>query len=71
VNVLRLLRQCRTCAGLRYASEGGALLIRSRRVMGRLLGVGRSPRPEPWEPLIFTRPEQAAEAGSYEIPEEA
>ncbi len=55
--------QCRTRAGLRYASEGGALLIRCRGRIGRLFGTGRAPRPEPWEPLIFTRPEQAAEVG--------
>jgi hypothetical protein len=53
--------QCRACAGLRYASEGGALLIRSRGIIGRLLGVGRSDRPEPWFPYVFTDPCQAAE----------
>lgn len=59
--------QCRSCAGLCYASEGRALWIRSRSVWGRLLerefGPARSDRPEPWFPLIFTSPVDAAGAG--------
>jgi len=58
--------QCRVCAGLRYASEGGALIFRSRSslawVLDLLLGTSR-PRPEPWEPLVLTSPAQAAELG--------
>lgn len=45
--------QCRRCGGLRYASEGGALIWRSRGFVGRLLGLARDsrdPRPEPWDP---------------------
>ena len=61
------LWQCRPCAGLRYASEGGALVLRSRWAFFRTLeaayGRSRSPRPEPWEPYVFTSPEEAAKAG--------
>lgn len=62
-SVYRSLWQCRACAGLRYASEGGKLLIRSRGWIGRLFGVGRSDRPEPWYPNVFSSPEDAAAAG--------
>jgi hypothetical protein len=59
--------QCRTCARLSYASEGGALVSRGRGAIARLfeqaLGPVRSPRPEPWEPLVFASPAQAAAAG--------
>ena len=59
--------QCRRCAGLRYASEGGALLIRGRGALARILtaafGPGHSPRPEPWYPYVFKSPQEAAEAG--------
>ena len=48
---------------LRYSSEGGALLIRSRGLLGLLFGVGHSPRPEPWYPLVFSSPQEAAVAG--------
>jgi len=45
---------CRRCAGLRYASEGGALLIRSRhwlvKALDGALGMNREPRPGPWDP---------------------
>ena len=58
--------QCRACAGLRYASEGGVLVLRGRGV-SRLLGQPvpdlASPRPEPWLPYVLTRPEEAVEAG--------
>jgi len=50
--------RCRECAGLRYASEGGALLIRSRGLLGRLLGVGHAPRPKPWLPIVFSIPSE-------------
>jgi hypothetical protein len=50
--------QCRRCAGLRYASEGGALVHRCRGEIGRLFklldGGFRSDRPEPWYPCVFT-----------------
>jgi hypothetical protein len=50
--------RCRACAGLRYASEGGALVLRSRwsyfRMIEQRYGGCRSPRPEPWYPYVFT-----------------
>jgi hypothetical protein len=59
--------QCRSCAGLRYVSEGEALVFRSRWAFARLIeqrfGGCRSPRPERWLPYVFTSPEEAAEAG--------
>ena len=59
--------QCRRCAGLRYASEGGGLVHRGRGAIARLfeaaLGPCRSERPEPWYPYVFTSPQEAAEAG--------
>lgn len=55
--------RCRTCAGLRYASEGGALIFRARGSLGRMFGGFRAERPESWYPDIFTSPQEAAEAG--------
>jgi hypothetical protein len=56
--------QCRTCAQLNYASEGGALVFRSRWVAVRQWsGMRFRPRPEVWEPLVFTSPLQAFELG--------
>ena len=59
--------QCRTCAGLRYASEGAALVLRSRgswfRALEAEFGITRSRRPEPWYPYVFSSPQHAAEAG--------
>jgi hypothetical protein len=61
------LWQCRTCAGLRFSSEGGALVLRSRwafiRAIEAAYGRSRSPRPEPWIPYVFTSPRDAAAAG--------
>jgi hypothetical protein len=61
------LWQCRTCAGVRYSSEGGALVLRSRWAFARLIeqrfGNCRSPRPEPWLPDVFTSPRDAVAAG--------
>jgi hypothetical protein len=55
---------CRGCANLSYASEGGALIYRSRRHLTRgLSGLRLWQRPEPWEPLVFTSPLQALESG--------
>jgi hypothetical protein len=63
--------KCRGCAGLRYSSEGGALIHRSRWAFARLIeqqfGPSCSPRPEPWLPYVFTSPEEAAEAGICEL----
>jgi hypothetical protein len=53
---------CRACASLSYASEGGALIYRTRWAPARKLsGLGLWMRPEPWEPLVFTSPVQALE----------
>lgn len=55
--------QCRSCAQLRYASEGGALVFHPRTDLGRLIeaveGPSRSPRPEPWYPHVFADPTDA------------
>jgi len=52
--------ECRVCAGLRYASEGGALIRRSRSALVRLIdqrfGFSRSPRPDPWYPAVLSSP---------------
>jgi len=57
--------QCRSCARLRYASEGGALMFHPRTDLGRLIeaveGPSRSPRPEPWYPYVFADPRDADE----------
>jgi hypothetical protein len=47
-SVLRSTWGCRKCNGLRFASEGGALLIRPRGTLGLVFGTGHSPRPESW-----------------------
>ena len=62
-SVVRSTWGCRKCNGLRYSSEGGALLIRPRGTLGVISGIGRSPRPESWLPYVFTSTEGAAEAG--------
>jgi hypothetical protein len=63
--------RCRSCARLRYSSEGGYLRPTG---LGRLghLGVmlaayGNLPRPKLWLPYVFTSPEEAAEAGTREL----
>jgi hypothetical protein len=59
--------QCRGCAGLRYASEGGALVLRSRghwfRELDMRYGRARSDRPDPWHPYVFSSPADAVAAG--------
>jgi hypothetical protein len=58
--------QCRKCAELRYASEGGALLIRGgmlSRLLGRHFPSVSSPRPDPWYPHVFSSLDDAAAAG--------
>jgi hypothetical protein len=62
-SVVRSTWGCRKCNLLRYASEGGALLIRPRGTLGLVFGTSHSPRPESWLPDVFTSTEQAAEAG--------
>jgi len=55
---------CRECANLTYASEGGALIYRTRcRVTRPLSGLRLWQRPEPWEPRVFTSPDQALQGG--------
>jgi hypothetical protein len=50
--------ECRTCAALRYSSEGGYLRPTGLGRLGRLgimLGAyGNLPRPESWLPYVFT-----------------
>lgn len=62
--------ECRTCLGLRYASEGGALVIRGRgrffKMIEMQFGTSRSPRPDLWYPEIYNSREQMAEAGFCE-----
>jgi len=49
--------RCRSCAQLRYSSEGGGLVLRGGPI-SRLLRMNvpdmSSPRPEPWLPYVFT-----------------
>jgi len=55
---------CRTCAGLSYASEGGALVFRTRWAVTRpLSGLRLTPRPGMWTPHVCTSPHQAVELG--------
>jgi hypothetical protein len=55
---------CRECANLSYASEGGALIYRTRMRATRLLsGLRLWARPESWEPRVFTSPLQALDWG--------
>jgi hypothetical protein len=55
--------QCRTCAGLRYSSEGAALAYRPRSGLGKALAAmdnfTRHPRPEPCYPYVFVNPVDA------------
>lgn len=58
---------CRTCAGLRYSSEGGYLRPTGLGRLGRLgvmlAAYGNLPRPELWLPLVFSSPSDALTAG--------
>ena len=56
--VRRISWRCRSCARLRYSSEGGYL-----RPGGMFRALGKLPRPESWFPYVLTSPEEAAEAG--------
>jgi hypothetical protein len=63
-SALRSQWQCRTCAGLRYASEGGGLVLRSRCAMLRpLAALSPSQRPDPWYPYVFSSPADSVAAG--------
>lgn len=56
--------QCRSCARLRYSSEGGHLRQSGRGAIAALFrSFGNLPRPESWLPYDFTSPEDAADAG--------
>jgi len=57
-SVMRSTWGCRKCNLLRYASEGGALLIRPRGTLGFVFETGHSPRPESWLPYVFTSTEE-------------
>lgn len=58
---------CRGCANLSYASEGSALIYRTRSRVTRLLsGLRVWGRPELWEPRVFTSPVHAYEWGLVE-----
>jgi hypothetical protein len=57
--------RCRTCARLRYSSEGGYL---RPSIMFRAFG--NLSRPEPWLPYVFTSVEEAAEAGVCSVKNE-
>jgi hypothetical protein len=64
IRVVRSLWCCRNCSGLRYASEGGALVFRTRWALFRPLSGRRfTPRPEVWEPIVFTSPFHARDLG--------
>jgi hypothetical protein len=55
--------QCRSCAQLRYTSEGGALIFRPRKDFGRLIKVVEGPKKdhlECWYPYVFADPRNAA-----------
>jgi len=54
--------RCRSCARLRYSSEGG-YLRGGCGWLARFMGFdpGNLPRPESWLPHVFTSPEEAAE----------
>jgi hypothetical protein len=55
--------QCRRCAELRYTSEGGALVIRSRGFLGQFLrweaGGECRENPRQWYPYVFSDPGDA------------
>ncbi len=60
--------RCRSCARLRYSSEGGHLRPGFRGNLGAMFrALGNLPRPESWLPYVFTSPEEAAEAGICEL----
>jgi hypothetical protein len=60
--------RCRSCARLRYSSEGGYLRGSGRGAIAAIFrAYGPLPRPELWLPYVFTSPEEAAEAGVCEV----
>jgi hypothetical protein len=57
-SVARSNWRCRACHKLRYASEGGALVLRGRGAIARMFGRSHCDRPKPWLPDFFTSPEE-------------
>jgi hypothetical protein len=58
---------CRQCSHLSYASEGEALIYRTRSHVTRALaGLRLYDRPEHWEPFVFTSPQEAFDCGLVE-----
>src|SRR6266567_3995283 len=56
--------RCRSCARLRYSSEGGYLRGSGRGAIAAIFRTyGPLPRPEPWLPLVFSSPSDALAAG--------
>jgi hypothetical protein len=51
---------CRACQGLRYSSEGGALVFRGRGLLA-LLGPSRADRPQSWYPHVVANPKEYCE----------
>jgi hypothetical protein len=61
-SVRRISWRCRSCARLRYSSEGAALVLRGGAISGLLrrdVPDLSCPRPEPWLPYVFTDPADA------------
>lgn len=55
---------CRSCSQLSYASEGSALVVRTRCIALRpLSGRFSSPRPGTWNPCVFSSPSHAIARG--------
>jgi hypothetical protein len=53
---------CRKCAGLTYASEGGAQIFRSQHKISHALSGSRVfPKPQMWWPIVFTSLHRALE----------
>ena len=62
--------RCRSCAQLRYSSEGGHLRPNLRglgQLGGMLRAYGNLSRPVSWLPHMFTSPKEAAELGFCEL----
>lgn len=57
--------RCRSCAMLRYSSEGGYLRGSGRGAIAAFFRshFGNLPRPVRWFPFVFTSPEEAIQAG--------
>jgi hypothetical protein len=61
--------RCRSCARLRYSSEGGQLRGSGRGAIAAFFraSFGNLPRPESWLPYVFNSPEEAAKLGLCEL----